>query len=88
MCDRVLRTLSTGGREANKLATVIQRLVLEAAQLGELEEYQYLGADGELVTGKKFPSRWFDRLDKAIETGAIDYLSTDRIVEIMLQGPR
>jgi len=88
MADRVLATLSAGGRQATKLATVIQRLVLEAAQLGELEAYQYVSAGGELVTGRKFPPRWLDRLDKAIETGAIDCLSVDRVVEIMLQGPR
>jgi len=48
----------------------------------------YLGAGGHLVTGKQFPARWLDRLDVAIEKGAIDHLSIDRIVDIMLQGPR
>jgi hypothetical protein len=88
MASTVLRTLAAGGRPGAKLADVIQRLVLEAAQLGELESYQYLGAGGELVTGKQLPTRWLDRLDKAIETDAIEHLSIDRIVEIMLQGPR
>jgi hypothetical protein len=88
MADVVLRTLAAGGRPGGKLADVIQRLVLEAVQFGELESYQYLGVDGALVTGKQFPTRWLDRLDKAIETGALEHLSIDRIVEIMLQGPR
>lgn len=84
----LLRTLAAGGPIGLMLADIIQRLVLEAAQLGELESYQYLGASGELVMGKQFPTRWLDRLDKAIETEALDHLSIDRIVEIMLQGPR
>jgi hypothetical protein len=88
MTDVVLRALAGGGSRGSKLATVIQRLVLEAAELGELETYQYVGDRGQLVMGRKFPPRWFDRLDKAIETDAIDHLSVDRIVEIMLQGPR
>ena len=88
MGDVVLCTLATGGRLGSKLAEIIHRLVVEAAQLGELESYQYIGAGGQLVTGKGFPTRWLDRLDKAIETGAIECLSIERVVEIMLQGPR
>jgi hypothetical protein len=88
MVEIVLRTIAAGGELGTKLADVIKALVLEAAELGELDSYQYLGAGGQLVTGKHFPPRWFDRLDKAIETGAIEHLSIDRIVEIMLRGPR
>jgi hypothetical protein len=88
VADVVLRTLAAGGQLGLKLAEIIRRLVVEAAQLGELEIYQYVGAAGQLVTGKGFPPRWLDRLDKAIETGAIECLSTERIIEIMLQGPR
>ena len=88
MAEVVLRTLAAGGRPGAKLADVIQRLVVKAAELGELESYQYLGAGGQLVTGKQFPTRWLDRLDVAIEKGAFDHLSIDRIVDIMLQGPR
>jgi hypothetical protein len=88
VAETVLRTLGAGGKPANKLADVIHRLVREAVQLGELESYQYLGDGGQLVTGKQFPVRWLDRLDKAIETGATEHLSVDRIVDIMLQGPR
>ena len=88
MAEIVLRTLAAGGQPGTKLADVIQRLVAKAAELGELESYQYLGASGQLVTGKQFPTRWLDRLDVAIEKGAIDHLSIDRIVDIMLQGPR
>jgi len=32
------------------------------------------------------PRAWLDRLAKAIETGAIDVVSSGRIVEILLQG--
>ena len=88
MAEIVLRTLAAGGQPGTKLADVIQRLVAKAAELGELESYQYLGAGGQLVTGKQFSTRWLDRLDVAIEKGAIDHLSIDRIVDIMLQGPR
>jgi hypothetical protein len=88
MAEIVLRTLAAGGQPGTKLADVIQRLVVKAAELGELESYQYLGASGQLVTGRQFPTRWLDRLDVAIEKGAIDYLSIDRIVDIMLQDPR
>jgi hypothetical protein len=51
MADAVLRALAAGGRPGAKLADIIQRLVVKAAELGELETYQYLGAGGELVTG-------------------------------------
>jgi hypothetical protein len=88
MGEAVMRTISAGGEMSRKLIDVIRRLVAEAAELGELESYQYLGARGQLVTGKRFPPRWFDRLDKAIETGAFDSLSIDRIIDIMLRGPR
>ena len=88
MAEIVLRTLAAGGQPGTKLADVIQRLIIKAAELGELESYQYLGAGGQLVTGKKFPAWWLDRLGVAIEKGAIDHLSIDRIVDIMLQGPR
>lgn len=84
----MLRAIAAGGERSDKLADVIKRLVLEASLLGEVDTYQYVGAGGQLVTGKHFPPRWLDRLDKAIETGAIEHLSVDRIVEIMLQGPR
>ena len=88
MAEIVLRILAAGGQPGAKLADVIQRLVVKAAELGELESYQYLGAGGQFVTGKQFPTRWLNRLNVAIEKGAIDHLSIDRIVDIMLQGPR
>ena len=47
----VLHALAAGGQLGLKLADIIQKLVVKAAELGELETYQYLGAGGELVTG-------------------------------------
>ena len=88
MADAVLRVLAAGGRPGAKLADIIQRLVVKAAELGELETYQYLDAGGRLVTGKRFPPRWLDRLAIAIETGSIESFTTDQIIDIMLQGPR
>jgi hypothetical protein len=88
MADTILRTLAAGGPPGAKLADIIQRLVVKAAELGELETYQYLGAGGDLVTGKRFPPRWLDRLGIAIETGSIEIFTTDQIIDIMLQGPR
>jgi hypothetical protein len=88
MADIVFRTLAAGGTPATKLADVIMRLTREAAELGELESYQYLNHRGQLVTGRKFPARWLDRLDVAIESGSIEIFTIDQIVEIMLQGPR
>ena len=84
----VLHALAAGGQLGLKLADIIQRLVVRAAELGELETYQYLGAGGELATGKRFPPRWLDRLGAAIETDSIEIFTTDQIIDIMLQGPR
>lgn len=81
----ILRALC--GPDALKLATVIARLALRAGELGELEEYQFV-RDDVLVTGKRFPALWFDRLARAAETGALAKLEVERIVEIMLSGPR
>jgi hypothetical protein len=84
----VLHALAAGGQLGLKLADIIQRLVVKAAELGELDTYQYLGAGAELATGKRFPPRWLDRLGVAIEAGSIETLTTDQIIDIMLQGPR
>ena len=73
---------------AVKLADVICKLTIDAGELGELEQYQYLGDKGELMTGHKFPTRWIARLDKAVETGSLARFSTDQICEILLAGPR
>jgi hypothetical protein len=88
MADTILRTLAAAGRPGAKLAGIIQQLVAKAAELGELETYQYLGAAGQLVTGKRFPSRWLYRLAVAIETGSFEIFTTEQIVDIMLQGTR
>jgi hypothetical protein len=86
--SKVLRALARDSVIGLKVADSIRDLIIKGAELGELESYQYLGDGGQLVTGKRIPARWLDRLDRAIETDAIDHLSVDRIVEIMLQGPR
>jgi hypothetical protein len=87
----VLRTLAIGGDRALRLADAIQALTLamwDRETGGVFEAYQYLSGAGELVEGRKFPAVWFDRLATAIEGGALERMSTDRIVERMLQGPR
>lgn len=90
MTSIVLRTLGAGGDRALKLATIVKRLAVDGGELGELETYQYLDRRGELATGRRIPSAWFVRLDETIEADAIDqlYRSLDRIVEIMMTGPR
>lgn len=45
-------------------------------------------AADRLVRIKRFPARWFDRLDDAIERGLLWSYSDERIVQIMLMGPR
>ncbi|MFK4622548.1 hypothetical protein [Bradyrhizobium diazoefficiens] len=46
----ILATLGAGGQPAVKLANVIQKLVLEAAKLGELDEAIYMRSSGQLMT--------------------------------------
>lgn len=87
-CDLVLNTLAAGGPLGDKLADIISDLVGKAAECGELEIAQHLGGDGQLVRVKRFPSVWIDRLDKAVETGSLERFSADRIVMILLTGPR
>jgi hypothetical protein len=91
----ILRAIGAGGQVAEKLADIICRLVVHGAELGELEEYEIPDPDkpkpapGEEPTTKTcrtIPRQWLDRLAKAIETGAIERLSSERIVEILLQG--
>lgn len=107
--DLILATLGAGGPPAVKLATVIQKLVLKAAELGELEVAVYVRSSGQLMSEdeaevlpaeqleavkdhlvrvKRFPSRWLDRLDDAINRGLLWNYSDDEIVRIMMMGPR
>jgi hypothetical protein len=92
----LLRTLAAGGQPAIKLATIIQKLVLEAAKLGELDEVIRVRSTGQILTEeeadvlppeqlaavkdhlvrvKRFPVRWLNRLDDAIERGLLWELS-------------
>jgi hypothetical protein len=93
----ILRAIGAGGQVAEKLADIICRLVVHGAELGELEEYEIPDPDqpkpapGEkpaTKTCRTIPRGWLDRLTTAIERGAIDRISTERIVEILLQGQR
>lgn len=105
----VLRTLGAGGEPAVKLADVIQKLVLEAAKLGELDEAIYVRSTGQLMTQdgvdilpaeqlavpkdhlvrvKRFPMRWLQRLDDAVNRGLLWNYPDDDIVRIILMGPR
>jgi hypothetical protein len=72
--------------------------VTGAAELGELVEYdgvagdtlrdaagQVIGAWSEPVVGRGMRAEWFERLARAIETGAIERFSAKEIVEILLR---
>ncbi|WP_441280105.1 hypothetical protein [Bradyrhizobium sp. 63_E2_N1_3] len=48
--DLILATLGAGGEPAVKLANVIQKLVLEAAKLGELDIAVYVRSTGQLMS--------------------------------------
>jgi hypothetical protein len=81
------RALVAGGRRGSKVAEIIRQLVVKGGDLGELEQYEFRDpVSCETKTGRRPQQQWFDRLTKAIETGAIDALSVDRVVEILLQG--
>jgi len=73
-----------------RLATVIQKLCVDASKLGELETLNFDPDDnaGELVVSKGFPRVWWPRLRRAVESGALMHLSIDRTVEIMMVGPK
>ena len=91
--DLVLRTIAAGGRPGSKVATIICDLIVEGGELGELEEYEMPDPENRdpaapPVKCKRMPRQWLNRLSRAIETGALERLSTKRIVEILLQGPR
>jgi len=89
MSTPVMVTLAHKGRRGIKLATIICDLVVKGGQLGELDEW-VPQADPKLppLRRKRMPRVWFDRLDNAIRTGAFERLPAERIVDIILQGPR
>lgn len=81
------RALVNGGRRGSKVAAIICQLVVKGGELGELDQYEFLDpVSHETRIGRRPPREWFDRLSKAIETDAIEALSVDRVVEILLQG--
>ena len=88
----VLRALAAGGSRGSKLATIICDLVVQGAELGELEPYEIEDPTrrgdphAPRIKRKGFRREWLERLSKAIETGALDHLSTARVVEILLQA--
>jgi hypothetical protein len=91
MTDVVLRAIAAGGRPGSKVATIICDLVVKGGELGELDEYEVPDPDNRdpkapPIKRKRIPRQWLDRLSRAIETGAIERLSSERIVEILLQG--
>jgi hypothetical protein len=84
----ILQTLSAGGQRADALASVVCRLVTEGAELGALEERQIIGADGVLVrTVKLIPRVWLERLDRAVDVGALERMSVTDIVDRILGMP-
>lgn len=81
----VLRTIAAGGPQALKLSSVICKLIVTVAEreVDGLEKYQVVSF-GRTVNGARFPERWWPRLDRAIETGAIERLSVQAIVDVMI----
>jgi hypothetical protein len=87
----ILRAIGASGRPGSKVATIICDLVVKGGELGELEEYEISDPENRdpnapPIKRKRLPRQWLDRLARAIETGAIERLSSERIVEILLQG--
>jgi hypothetical protein len=84
----LLQTLSAGGQRADALASVVCRLVTEGAELGALEERRIVGADGVLIrTVRLIPKLWLERLDHAVDVGALERMSVGDIVDRILGSP-
>ncbi|BAR61782.1 hypothetical protein NK6_8633 [Bradyrhizobium diazoefficiens] len=71
------------------MATVITKLVVKVAdrEVDGLDKYQVVSF-GRTVNGARFPDRWWPRLSRAIETGAIERLSVQAIVDVMIDHDR
>jgi hypothetical protein len=82
----LLTVLARGGLAGDKAADVICRLVLEGAALGELEDRIVMVAGVPRVI-KMMPQLWLDRLNLAVERGAMQRMDTPRIVERLLLPP-
>jgi hypothetical protein len=82
----LLTVLARGGFPGDKVADVICRLVLEGAALGELQDV-IITVAGEPRVIKMMPQLWLDRLNLAVERGAMERMETPRIVERLLMPP-
>ena len=82
----LMSALVRGGEHGNKVADIICSLVLEGSALGELEEV-IVTCNGEPRLIKLMPQVWLDRLNLAVERGAVDRMTTQRIVERLLLPP-
>lgn len=83
----LIQTLAAGGTLAMALADSITGLVIEGAQLGELQEVVITGPDGEPRTVRTMPPEWLHRLVRAIEVGAFDRMSAQQVVARILMPP-
>lgn len=89
MRDNSLIVATLGGmlgeELSGKLADVITILICKVAdrEVDGLDKYQVVSF-GRTVNGTRFPDRWWPRLVKALETGAFDYMSTQAIVDVMI----
>lgn len=82
--------LAAGGEGADALASVICRLVIDGAALGELEEVPAIGIDGNPRTIKVPPIAWFERLGDAIDRGVFDNptpTTVKKVVDRILASP-
>lgn len=81
----IVKTIGAGGELGEKLADVITALICKVGdrEVGGLETYQVVSF-GRTVNGTRFPERWWPRLAKALETGAFERMSTEAIVDVMV----
>ena len=88
----VLRALAAGGSRGSKLATIICDLVVQGAELGELEPYEIEDPTrrgdphAPRIKFRGFRREWLDCLSSVLETDALESMSAARIVELLLHG--
>jgi hypothetical protein len=82
----LMPVLAEYSERAEKLSTIMCRLVTDGAALGELEEVTRF-AFGEARVVRTIPQQWLQRLAVAVERGALERMPVDRIVERLMSPP-
>lgn len=83
----LIKTLAAGGPRGAALADAITGLIVEGAELGELQEVVIRNPDGQPRTVRTMPPEWLDRLTRAIDVGAFERMSAQQIVARILLPP-